>query len=765
MKKIVCFALLFCVLLPLAALADSGFQLQPEKKDALREAGREYDDLLTAEGCEDVAVILARSGDTAQLTVLEKNGDGAWRVAVVNDTIPLSFITDASISSWLTFQDDGVEIQRFELEMEAYISLPSGERELQSYRDLCFMRTPEGNWTLNSALDVPGEEAAEGYCPYHWLWLTKDGWLYRFYEEILDDNGKMIDRSEEILRKTVSMEEMAPYTELSEFDYPAFLSFLHALAPTEYEHAPIYIMPLPPLPTVPPVPFQESNENAQANSVPDFVYFNPLGGKRYHADPNCPSVSPEYWPLSPIPFKEINRKEYRNLLQCAACNAPDRQAALGNPLYAVQDDNGLWGYIDSQGNVVIPCTYTWAEDFRGGYALARLIPEGEPETEYGYYGIIDASGQWVLKPEYYDVLSQSDSGDWANGRDAGIYYIVDGWEKDSKAGFFDIPSGFFSGLIYDSVDIDWTGKADREYICVVMDGKLGFASRKTGEIVIPCQYSPDDSRGFRGDYCKVMPYETKVADGWILIDRQGKEVPLPENCYAVSTFHDDLAVIWDSSKDLYGYIDPTGNVVIEPQYLYAYEFSEGLACVQLQTGEWAMIAPDGSTAFVRWDTANAHHSSMYCSHGLIRCGTPDNGPVVFLNKAGEEVFRLEIEGLVGFSDFKENGVAFYEVHSDQLVDSDGLGVGLFNDQGEILTPPIFWVEDADWDAEFSEGLFPIWEIATGKMCYIDERGQWAFPPVDGYCWPFRDGLAQIAMNPDVVFVDREGREIYRFTVQ
>ena len=48
-----------------------------------------------------------------------------------------------------------------------------------------------------------------------------------------------------------------------------------------------------------------------------------------------------------------------------------------------------------------------------------------------------------------------------------------------------------------------------------------------------------------------------------------------------------------------------------------------------------------------------------------------------------------------------------EVHSDQLVDSDGYGVGLFNDKGEILTPPVLWVDDHQWDDEFSEGLFPV----------------------------------------------------------
>ena len=438
-------------------------------------------------------------------------------------------------------------------------------------------------------------------------------------------------------------------------------------------------------------------------------------------------------------------------------------AEEGKPLYAVKDDNGLWGYIDCKGNLVIPGTFTWAEDFRGDYALARQVPEGEPMQDEGYYGIIDLAGKWVLPPEYAEILSQSDSGDYAGGRDTGIYLVVDGWKKDSKAGFFDIPSGFFSGLVYDHVVVQWYWYeySDSIYIPVTADGKLGFASRTTGEIVIPCRYSPDDSRGFSGNFCMVMPVASEIADGWLLIDRKGREIPLPEQCFASGTFRDGLAPVWNCETDLCGYIDMQGNAVIEPQYEWAYEFSEGLACVKQSSGEYAMITPDGRTAFTRWDEADARGSSMYCSHGLIRCAAPDGGPVVFLNPSGDEVFRLEIEGLEGVGDFKENGVAFYEVHSDQLLYNGGRGVGLFNDKGEILTPPIFWVEDGQWHDAFSDGLFPITELATLKAGYIDERGRWAFPPVNGYCQEFRDGLARIDLYPEVIFVDREGNVLYR----
>ena len=91
-------------------------------------------------------------------------------------------------------------------------------------------------------------------------------------------------------------------------------------------------------------------------------------------------------------------------------------------------------------------------------------------------------------------------------------------------------------------------------------------------------------------------------------------------------------------------------------------------------------------------------------------------------------------------------------------------MGLINDQGEILTRPIFYVPDWDWRAEYAEGLFRVTEISSLKEGYIDERGRWAFRPVDGYCREFREGLARIDLYPDVIFVDRKGKELYRFAL-
>lgn len=49
------------------------------------------------------------------------------------------------------------------------------------------------------------------------------------------------------------------------------------------------------------------------------LYFNSDGGKYYHADENCASVSEKYLPLKPIPNAELTAEPYVLLTACPLC--------------------------------------------------------------------------------------------------------------------------------------------------------------------------------------------------------------------------------------------------------------------------------------------------------------------------------------------------------------------------------------------------------------------------------------------------------------
>lgn len=58
----------------------------------------------------------------------------------------------------------------------------------------------------------------------------------------------------------------------------------------------------------------ESDTPAQAS-----LYFNPDGGKYYHADENCPSVREKCLPLTPIPNADLTTEPYALLTACPLC--------------------------------------------------------------------------------------------------------------------------------------------------------------------------------------------------------------------------------------------------------------------------------------------------------------------------------------------------------------------------------------------------------------------------------------------------------------
>ncbi|MBE5781780.1 MAG: hypothetical protein E7329_00530 [Clostridiales bacterium] len=54
------------------------------------------------------------------------------------------------------------------------------------------------------------------------------------------------------------------------------------------------------------------------------VYYNSDGGKYYHSVPNCSAVSEKYWPLDDFYWSDLNSQQFKNLIRCTKCNAPER---------------------------------------------------------------------------------------------------------------------------------------------------------------------------------------------------------------------------------------------------------------------------------------------------------------------------------------------------------------------------------------------------------------------------------------------------------
>ena len=60
------------------------------------------------------------------------------------------------------------------------------------------------------------------------------------------------------------------------------------------------------------------------------LYYNTVGGSRYHTTAKCSSVNKRYWPLAPFHYGELTLKPYNELTPCATCSAPPRPETIYN---------------------------------------------------------------------------------------------------------------------------------------------------------------------------------------------------------------------------------------------------------------------------------------------------------------------------------------------------------------------------------------------------------------------------------------------------
>lgn len=255
-------------------------------------------------------------------------------------------------------------------------------------------------------------------------------------------------------------------------------------------------------------------------------------------------------------------------------------------LLPMPDMNGKWGYINSEGQFEIAPQYDHASEFRGDYAVIDVDQE---KNDHYCDGIIDRNGNIVLEPFY--LIDAGYDGGYYGGKDTGIWCVLrDDDVTDESMGFFDIPSGHFSGFHWSDIG-HWCSES---HLIPVMDNesRVGYAERSSGEMVIPCRYEMvmDPSNFYGGVAAVCLP-----DDDFILIDETGTEIPLPEGIYAVQyegAFDDRVLVTND--EGLYGFADSQGNIVIEPQFVYASHFYNGRAAVEFQTEEYGYIDTTGS---------------------------------------------------------------------------------------------------------------------------------------------------------------------------
>ncbi len=387
-------------------------------------------------------------------------------------------------------------------------------------------------------------------------------------------------------------------------------------------------------------------------------------------------------------------------------------AGAGKPRYAYRGENGLFGFVDEQGRVVMPPQFAYADGFYGNYASVKVVSEVSSQF---LEGLIDTDGQWVVYPDKSVLLSE-----YAGH---GLYVV----ERNGKCGFLDVDTGFFSGYLYDGA----SDYSTSNLVLVEIDGKDGYADRQTGEIRIPCIYDSGWLLGtFEDGYATVASQDGET----LLIDENGKEYRAPDGTTIYGRrFSDGLCVVEDKESGLFGYMDPEGNLVIPAVYRRAGEFIHGKAYV------------DPKDSYITYEldlegNLRLEKRREYISEDMY-CIAQGKDTLAVFGAEDELLFTLTVPNLFDITVSSADEVMWYRVETN---DKDYFRYGLVSRQGEILTEPVFdrrFGEGIEY-MDFQEGLCAVEDAATDRCGYIDTAGNWVIPPrylnaemfVNGSAW-------------------------------
>ena len=200
---------------------------------------------------------------------------------------------------------------------------------------------------------------------------------------------------------------------------------------------------------------------------------------------------------------------------------------------------------------------------------------------------------------------------------------------------------------------------------------------------------------------------------------------------------------------LWGYLDSSGNWIIEPQFDEAQPFSDGLAIVRVhgksgENSEGITYVDKTGKIFGRCFYSGKPFENGYAAASTLTSKTARNTLWGLIDKSGKWVAEPKYTRIGELVD------------STRLVYDNKL-VGIFSD-GKIVVPPKYAKI-----GEFSEGLAAFQADAHSKFGFLDRYGKIVIPAKFPFAGTFSEGLAAVTIvapksgEYKIGFVDKYGK--------
>ncbi|KDR96406.1 WG containing repeat-containing protein [Peptoclostridium litorale DSM 5388] len=203
-----------------------------------------------------------------------------------------------------------------------------------------------------------------------------------------------------------------------------------------------------------------------------------------------------------------------------------------------------------------------------------------------------------------------------------------------------------------------------------------------------------------------------------------------------------------------GYINNKGEIVIQPQFEEAYDFSEGSAIIFDKTSRRYAYIDNTGKQITEFKFADA----MDFSDGmaLVSVMEGDQKKWGYINRSGEMVIKLD-KPFGGYLHSFSEGLAAVPVSVGEGNKME-TKYGFIDKQGNMVIEAKY-----AFAAKFTEGLAPVRMDTYGKYRYINKQGETVIEDKFNIAYDFSEGIAKVAVMESGLFkygyINKQGETI------
>lgn len=268
---------------------------------------------------------------------------------------------------------------------------------------------------------------------------------------------------------------------------------------------------------------------------------------------------------------------------------------------------------------------------------------------------------------------------------------------------------------------------------------------------------------------------------WGYVNNTGKMVIEPQYLMA-GRFTDDLAMVVDGKKKKVGYIDREGKYVIEPKFDGGGPFAEGFAAYYMNK-KAGLIDKTGKTILEpKFHRIGRFHEGLAVAvvatelrdRVVYDCGYIDYKGKVVIIPQFESACTAFSEGLAGIRKLGQLW-SFIDTKGNTAIKPAYFALGQFgegiaaasaeNSRWGFIDKSGNWVITPRYEQVgfFSDGRATA--IGTGGKLwgYIDKSGGFVVKQQFSFAEPFQDGIALVQVGKKVGYIDRDGKYVWPLT--